>query len=336
MGFLHSLRSSWFPVCLGTATCFFFLYDTLPGATKVKAIQQSYREGDEWIAPNENEIPFTEEGELIRYGKELITNTAKYLGPKGSVARLSNGMNCQNCHTYGGTQNFSNPFSAVAATYPRYRDRSGRVESVEFRVNDCMQRSMNGNTLDSLSREMRAFVAYLKWVGKDVPKGIKPKGAGTEPLPYLNRAADPQKGRIVYVNNCQRCHGQNGEGLVAPDAVGYTYPPLWGDKSYNVGAGIYRLSFLAGFIKNNMPYGTIWRSPELTNEQAWDVAAFIASQQRPLKAFPLDWSDVSKKPVDHPFGPYTDGFSETQHKYGPFEPIAEVKRKTSNVKKESH
>ena len=271
-----------------------------------------------WQAPAEDEIAADAEGDLIRYGKELIANTSKYLGPKGIVAHVSNNMNCQNCHLAAGTQNFANPFSAVSSTYPKYRERSGRVESVEFRVNDCLQRSLNGKPLDSLSQEMRAMVAYLKWISKDVPQGLKPKGAGTGVLPFLNRAADPQKGKLVFTNTCQRCHGTNGEGLLMADSTSYTYPPLWGDNSFNISAGMYTLSRLAGFIKNNMPFGATWQNPQLTDEQAWDVAAFISTQQRPNKFFKYDWPDISKKPVDYPLGPYADSFSATQHKYGPF------------------
>ena len=187
---------------------------------------------------------------------------------------------------------------------------------------------MIGRSLDSQSREMQAMVAYLKWVGKDVPKRVRPKGAGTEALPLLDRAADSAKGHLVFVNHCQRCHGQNGEGLLSPDSVTYTYPPLWGENSYNTGAGLYRLSLLAGFIRNNMPYGTNWNNPELTPEQAWDVAAFIASQPRPQKTFAADWKNLSKKPYDFPFGPYADSFPERQHKYGPFKEIINKRKKS--------
>lgn len=326
---MRFLQSSWCPVCLGIITTVLVLSSLLPSASDkvlVKSFNETYKEGDEWIAPDEKEIPLNEEGDLIRYGKELIVNTSKYLGPKGIIAQISNGMNCQNCHINAGRENFGNPFSAVATIYPKYRDRSGKLESVEFRVNECMQRSMNGCELDSLSTEMRAFVAYLKWVGKDVPKGVHPNGAGTEQLPYLDRAADPSKGKIVFSNNCQRCHGENGQGVLSPEKNNYIYPPLWGDSSFNIGAGLYRLSNLAGFIKNNMPYGEVtWKNPKLTNEEAWDVAAFIASQPRPVKFFNYDWPDISKKPVDYPYGPYADGFSEQQHKYGPFGPIKNKK-----------
>jgi thiosulfate dehydrogenase len=290
-------------------------------AVRVHSISTVYQENQEWIAPSEEEIPADEQGDLIRYGKELISNTSTYLGPKGIVAPLSNGMNCQNCHSAAGTQNFGNPFSAVVSTYPKYRERSGKIESLVFRVNECMQRSMNGHPLDSNSMEMKAILAYLNWVGQGVPKGIRPVGAGVGKLPYLNRAADTIKGKRIYQTTCLRCHGDDGAGILTVDATHYVYPPLWGDKSFNTSAGMQRLSMLAGFIKNNMPYGSTWKQPQLTNEEAWDVAAYISSKPRPRIFFNYDWPDLSKKPVDYPFGPYKDSFSELQHRYGPFEPM---------------
>ena len=279
----------------------------------------------EWQAPDTNHIPETEEGELIRYGKNLIANTSYYLGPKGRVAQISNGMNCQNCHINAGLKPYGNCFSAVASTYPAFRPRSGIVESIEFRVNDCMQRSMNGKTIDSTGKEMRAMVAYLKWVGKGVTKGYKPKGANTEELPFLDRAADTARGRLVYEARCQVCHGKTGEGTLNADSSGYVYPPLWGQHSYNTGAGLYRLTRFAGYVKNSMPFGATHQNPQLTNEEAWDIAAFANSQPRPTKSFPQDWPDLSRKAIDHPFGPYKDTFSEVQHKYGPFGPIKKAR-----------
>ena len=279
----------------------------------------------EWIAPDTNSIAATEEGNLIRYGKNLIANTAYYLGPKGTVAHITNGMNCQNCHIDAGAKPYGNCFSAVASTYPVFRPRSGKIESIEFRINDCMQRSLNGKSIDTLSKEMRAMVAYLKWIGKDVPKGVKPKGAGSEELAFMDRAADLAKGKIVYINKCQTCHQKNGEGLFKAGDTTYQYPPLWGKNSYNTGAGLFRLTKFAGFIKNSMPFGATHQKPQLTNEEAWDVAAFVNSQSRPQKSFPQDWPKLSSKAIDYPYGPYTDSFTEKQHKYGPYGPIKKAK-----------
>jgi thiosulfate dehydrogenase len=282
-------------------------------------------QASEWVPPDTNSIPSTDEGKLIRYGKNLIENTSYYLGPRGMVAAISNGMNCQNCHLNAGLKPFANCFSAVASIYPVYRARSGIVESIEFRINDCLKRSLNGQTIDSGSTEMRAMVAYLKWIGKNVPKGTKPKGANTEELVFIDRAADQIRGHTLYVAKCQLCHGKNGEGLMKADSTGYVYPPLWGSHSYNTAAGLFRLTRFAGFIKNSMPFGATHENPQLTDAEAWDLAAFVNSQPRPKKFFSQDWPQLSAKAIDYPYGPYADTFSEKQHKYGPFEPIKKAK-----------
>jgi thiosulfate dehydrogenase len=88
----------------------------------------------------------------------------------------------------------------------------------------------------------------------------------------------------------------------------WTYPPLYGEQSYNTGAGLYRISSFASFVKYNMPYGTTFQFPILTDEEAWDVAAFVNSMPRPEKDFSGDWPDVSKKPIDHPMVPMRMAF----------------------------
>lgn len=285
-----------------------------------------------WKAPDVNLIPDNESGKLIAYGRELIKNTSKYLGPKGTVRVMSNGMNCQNCHLNAGTKYFGNNYSAVASTYPKYRSRSGSIETIEKRVNDCLQRSLNGSTLDSASREMRAIVAYMHWVGKDVKKGESPNGVGLVDLPFLNRAASPEIGKIVYQENCIACHGDDGQGLVTTIDSVRRNPPLWGEHSYNMGAGLFRLSRFAAFVKINMPLGATYDAPFLSDEEAWDVAAYVNTMPRPGFDLANDWPDISKKPFDHPFGPYKDSFSNTQHKYGPFSPVIETKKKLNNSK----
>ncbi len=273
---------------------------------------------DCWTGASANQIPVDSSGDLIRYGRNLIEKTAYYLGPKGTVAHMSNGMNCQNCHLDAGTKPWGNNYGAVASTYPKFRDRSGSVESIEKRVNDCIERSLNGHALDTNSKEMRSVVAYIKWLGSDVKKGTKPKGSGIVELKHLSRAADPVKGQLVYTNTCEKCHGKNGEGQINTDKLTYLYPPVWGNNSYNTGAGLFRLSRFAGYVKNNMPNPTNYHNPQLTDEQAWDVAAFVNSQPRPTKDLSKDWPNIKKKPFDHPFGPYADNRSETEHKYGPW------------------
>lgn len=277
-----------------------------------------------FAAPDTALIPRTAAGHQIRYGRELVAHTARYLGPNGLVGTYTNGMNCQNCHLEAGTRGFANNYLAVAATYPKLRARSGSVEGIEKRVADCMERSLNGRAVPDSSREMRAIVAYIKWLGKDIPKDKKVRGTGLMKLAYLDRAADPVIGKAVFAAKCQSCHGPEGQGQKMADGREYLYPPLWGPDSYNDGAGLYRVSNFAKYVKAAMPYGATFDHPQLTDRQAWDVAAFVNSQPRPHLATRRDWPDISKKPIDHPFGPYADTFSEKQHKFGPYQPIADV------------
>lgn len=287
-----------------------------------------------WQAPTESELSEDLNKEKILYGKDLIVHTATYFGPKGNVSPGStNGMNCQNCHLEAGTKVFGNNYAAVASTYPKYRARSGTIETIYKRVNDCFERSLNGKAIDTSSKEMQAIVTYIVWLGKQVPKGEKPPGSGFKDLPFLNRPADSDKGKIVYTTKCQTCHKTNGEGQYNNEQTAYLYPPLWGEHSYNDGAGLYRLSNFAKYVKYNMPQGASHNSPQLSDEEAWDVAAFVNSQKRPHANAKKDWPNISEKPFDHPFGQYSDGFDEKQHKFGPFQPIKDKLASLATAKK---
>jgi thiosulfate dehydrogenase len=104
-------------------------------------------------------------------------------------------------HLEGGTKLYSNNFFAVASTYPKYRERSGRIESVEFRVNECLQRSLDGKPIDSLSKEIRALVAYIKWTGKNVGKNLSRDGIKCKDVSFLQTAADRQRALLFTRQN---------------------------------------------------------------------------------------------------------------------------------------
>jgi thiosulfate dehydrogenase len=290
---------------------------------------------DYWIAANINTITNATLKEQVLYGKELISHTSRYLGPKGSVLKMSNGMNCQNCHLQAGTVIFGNNYGSVASLFPKFRPRSGAVENVYKRVNDCFERSLNGKKLDTTGKEMQAIVSYINFIGSNVEKGKKAAGSGFKDLAWPDRAADPEKGLAVYNAKCISCHQVNGSGLFNPDSTEYVYPALFNGNSFNDGAGLYRIGNFAKYVKYNMPQGVIFSNPQLTDEEAWDVAAYVLSQTRPHINTPNDWPDKSKKPVDLPFGPYTDTFSEKQHKFGPFKPIVEQQQKTADAQKQN-
>jgi thiosulfate dehydrogenase len=291
---------------------------------KKERIKKNIPDVNYWKAPAISELEGSPDKERILYGQDLIVHTSYYFGIKGKVSPgFTNGMNCQNCHLDAGTKIFGNNYGSVNSTYPKYRARSGSIENVYKRINDCFERSLNGKTLDTTSKEIRSIAAYIKWLGKEVPTGKKALGAGLKELAFLDRAANVENGHIAYTQKCASCHQATGEGKMNDDQTAYLYPPLWGMHSYNKGAGLFRLSNFAKFIKYNMPLGASYINTQLTDEEVWDIAAFVNSQPRPDKNLKKDWPKIQEKPVDYPFGPYADGFDERQHKYGPFKPIQE-------------
>lgn len=274
-----------------------------------------------WQAPDTSAWQNEPNVNELRYGRNLIANTAHYYGPKGTIQHSSNGMNCQNCHLDAGTKAFGNNYGAVYSTYPKFRERSGKMESIPKRINDCFMRSLNGQAIDSNGKEMKAMVAYMKWLGKDVKKGERPKGAGLKELNFLNRAASPENGKTLFAIKCVSCHQANGAGKKNSDSASFQYPPLWGINSYNRGAGLHRIIRFSSFIKYNMPQGATFKNPQLSDEEAWDIAAFVNSQERPNMDLSHDWPNLKTKPIDYPYGPYADKFTEQAHKYGPFEKL---------------
>ncbi len=329
MSFEKAITVSKWGLGISFLILFTFLYQQIPTSKTTEETKKTALPDSNfthlWTVPSDWRMMYLskEEKELVLYGRELIAHTADYLGPKGSVKSISNGMNCQNCHLDAGTKPWGNNYFAVQANYPKFRERSGTKENQIKRINDCFQRSLNGNALDSTSKEMKAILAYIKWVGQDVEKKKTPKGSGIYKLKILSRATDLIKGKEVYMAKCQSCHQEDGQGLMASTGKSYTYPPLWGPHSYNIGAGLFRISNFAGFVKYNMPLGAKYDSPQLSDEEAWDVAAYVNSMPRPSKDLSKDWPRMAGKPFDHPFGPYADPFPESQHKYGPW---GEVKK----------
>jgi thiosulfate dehydrogenase len=287
-------------------------------------------------APNIDSLPDDDYGKLARYGHALSTRTFAYIGPEVKDRKMrysGNNLACTNCHQENATKPFAMPWVGVTATFPQYRGREDVVSTVEERVNGCMERSMSGKPLPLNSHEMKAFVTYIHFLSQGIPVGAQVEGSGTKNIPAPNRRADPAAGEGVFKARCIVCHGEDGAGKrngVKGDAQGYLFPPLWGADSFNNGAGLNRLLTTMRFLKQNMPQGASHKATVLSDDEAYDVAGYILSRPRPLKAhleldFPARWN----KPIDAAFPPYVDGAPADQHKYGPFQPLADMARKAA-------
>lgn len=109
-----------------------------------------------------------------------------------------------------------------------------------------------------------AFVPYS-------PAALKSRLAETD------KGFDPARGESLYQGQCALCHGEDGAGVLTGDGA-RLFPPLWGAGSYNWGAGMHRIDTAAAFIRGNMPLGL---GGSLSDQEAWDLAAFIDSHERP-------------------------------------------------------
>ncbi len=228
-------------------------------------------------------IPEGPVGEAIRLGQKLFTNTPLH-APKYS----GNALSCSSCHLDAGKALHASPMVGLWGAFPTYLPRAGRVGTLEDRVNGCFLRSLNGKPLPSNTEEMRGMLAYIWWLSKGVPVGSDPQGRGNPPL-AAPAPANPENGKAVYSRACAACHGEDGEGAAE-------VPPLWGSRSFNIGAGMARTSKAAAFVKANM--SALGGSDPLTTQDAYDVSAYFTAQPRP------DFPDKAKdwprggKPAD--------------------------------------
>ena len=322
-----------------------YLYSVNPSLfrsnKKVAAKDEVQAEGEkgEW-APKDVEaaLAANEMSEEVKYGFNLIAHSAKFMGPAAEedMQYAGNNLSCTNCHLDFGTKPGSGSWVGVVDRFPQFRGRSNAEGTIEDRINGCMQRSMDGEKLPVDSKPMSAIVAYMTWLGEDLPKEKEKYYKGYVKIEIPEAAVDLEQGKVVYTNQCVRCHGEDGQGQKKSEAEGgYVYPPLWGDDSFNNGAGMHRVITAAEFIKGNMPFGEATRdNPKLTDEEAFNVAGYINSFSRPEKAnLEKDYPDLKLKPMSTPYGPYADDFPVEQHKYGPYPPIAAFYEKEYGIKK---
>jgi thiosulfate dehydrogenase len=292
----------------------------------------------EWTPPQMRAVGDDPFGKLVKYGYALMTDTPNQIGPSVTDPAkhyAGNNLTCQSCHLKAGTQPYAMPLTGVWGEFPQYRGREGQIGTLEERINGCMERSMNGHALPLDSVEMKALLAYAKWLSIGIPTGVKLTGAGAKNVKEPDRAADLVHGAEVYAGTCAACHSADGRGKRAASGAGYEFPPIAGPDSYNNGAGMARVLAAAAFVRHNMPLGTTFDIPVLSDADAYDVAAYINSLDRPAAAIDLDkdYPNRMQKPVDAPYGPYVDGFTAEQHKYGPFSPIRAKLRELAAAKK---
>lgn len=240
--------------------------------------------------PKLEDAPKGELGEAIQLGHKIITET------KATVPNnVGNNLSCISCHADGGTNKIASPLVGVTAAHPQYRDREGKVITMEDRINECFRRSMNGKPLEAGSKEMTAMISYLTYISQGIPTGADMPWRGKSKVSLDGITPDKANGKKLYQQSCLACHGANGEGTGPA-----TGPAVWGKDSFNDGAGLARISQMTGYIQKNMPkveMGGV-KPGELSKQQAADLAAYLLSQERPEFAGKKNDWPKGNKPKD--------------------------------------
>lgn len=214
-----------------------------------------------WTPPDASRVPTGSSSGSILLGMHIFTETPKY-----ASAYVGDQLSCSNCHLQGGTMSYAIALVGAPRWFPMFSERAKRNISLEDRIQECVTRSENGTPLPIDGPEMTALLSYFEWLSQQVSSFATP-ARGLASLPSME--GDPVRGATVYKGQCSTCHGADGAGV--PPIL----PALWGPDAYNDGAGMNQVKKMAAFVLRNMPQNN---PGTLTPQQAYDVAAYVASK----------------------------------------------------------
>lgn len=266
--------------------------DTVGHLELIPATAGLDRVNDLVLDPGKSKLPSDAHvAAMVQQGYAIMRDTRR-----NASAYAGSDLSCANCHLNAGQKTAAWPLVGVAALFPQYRARSGRLITLEDRIRDCFMRSLNGKAPPFDSKELLAVSAYITWISTGNAMGREPSWHGKNEIAKENQLSidklDVAAGKLAFERNCIACHGADGQGV----NLGAVKPgPLWGPRSWNDGAGAARVYTLAGFIRYAMP---LTAPGSLNDVDAQNIAAYIESHERPHFAHQsVDYPD-GKVPVD--------------------------------------
>ena len=224
------------------------------------------------FAPADVPIPDDDFGKVVQLGRQIFDDPGRY-----ARRYVGNDLRCTSCHLDEGRRVGSAPMWAAYVSYPAYRAKNRHVNTFAERLQGCFLYSMNGHAPPLGDPVLVALESYSYWMARGAPLDPNIAGRGYLKPPKPALPAERARGAVVYAQKCALCHGKGGEGQSANDGSP-GFPALWGADSYNWGAGMINVTNAAAFIKSNMPFGL---GGTLTDQEAWDVALFVDSHERP-------------------------------------------------------
>lgn len=216
------------------------------------------------------------------YGKKLISETFLVIGPEVDDEHMrfaGNNYACTNCHQEDATKPYAMPWTGLS----KIKSQDEIMKSINLH----MTTSMAGKELPIDSKEMKAILAYIDHLSKDVPDGTTEiVGLGLNPVVLPIGDIDLDEGAELFDDSCAICHGPQGQGArlgTVGDAKGYTNPPIWGKDSFAKDSSFNNVEILAKYIYNNMPTGADHESTIFDESEARNIAAYILKQYNESK-----------------------------------------------------
>lgn len=245
--------------------------------------------------PPADSIPNDDFGKMVKKGEQIFVHTQEH-----ARQYVGNSLNCVNCHLDAGRKAGAGPLWGAWPAYPAYRGKNKHVNTFAERLQGCFQFSMNGKAPAAGDDVLVALESYAYWLSTGAPVRQAVEGRGYPKLAKPAAAPDYARGQKLYVQHCALCHGADGEGQASSGKT--VFPPLWGPKSFNWGAGMHDVGNAAAFIRANMPLGL---GGTLSEQEAWDVAMFMDSHERPQDPrFTGSVAETRKKYHDEPTSMY--------------------------------
>ena len=220
--------------------------------------------------------PAGAEGDLVALGYKIVTETYAVIGPDvaQSARRFSgNNLSCQNCHLNAGTVRSGLPLVGVFRQFPWISPDGKREVTLRDRLNECMTHSMDGKPLPHDSREMNALVAYMKFIG----------GPPAEPAPMPKPPTGRCRTRRRGLRRLRHLPPGGGPGARIGSAP---TPRAIVSAALGSGSQLGRRHELCLDCRQvrDAQHAARCRSkhPQLSVQEAWDVAAYLHAQQRPI------------------------------------------------------
>ncbi|KAA5541835.1 c-type cytochrome [Roseiconus nitratireducens] len=247
-------------------------------ATMVPMAKGGDGEPDESVTSAAEAVPPDELGRVVRLGETLVNETDTHPLTQPFVG---NSLRCTSCHLDAGRHPSAASFIGVAAAYPAWSPREQRVITLEDRILNCFIRSQNGKRPPNGGQASVAIASYITWLSRGTPIAMNAaQPLGPHHLAMLDepaRAPDTKRGKVLYADRCADCHAVDGSGT--PEG-----PPVWGDASFNDGAGLSKVTKMASWLKVAMPLD----DTDLSDQEAFDLAAYLTDQARPRFTMPPD------------------------------------------------